>query len=1088
MTTRITINVSEILVGNDAGGKTTITINAGHGNNGAGTQNRLESEDVRNEADGAVMGKLGNATSSIRTSAGGTDANTLVTSITGIKLTLPTATALKVARYIQWKGAIKDSRAASTGYWITFLNISYTDTGAERLTLNTNNLILDEKSFTGGDVTDWDRAKAVVEIDDVDITKASGANDFRTHKYDSGTANEKKVFEDLEELLTNTSNKYEDKTVSNLPDEAVITADLAKLTAYLSDGAGAASLANYVHTNAGDIKDDNAKKILRLIDNFQVAGKGTFGGATNTEAYYRKRIDRLIILLNEFKIWKEAGYNTIEEIVKANANGYVISNRGQNVNPGATGTQTLIGLAGQKGQIVEGYKIDNGPVLDGVGGYTTNANNIKYVKKFLSVAKAFGATIGGDQTTPANTNALDVRLNDKEFNASDPTDANGVKYTMKQIEAFLGDDWFGKNNIDNHNYGEMKADEYADVRKTRGFRLKDFLTDGRYFTTHGIAITDTFGAYDGTAASGTKDMHPTKLCIDLIPAPSADAAIDFAFFGKSYFKSGSKYTKNDDRYDGEIYKLHCNEVDGKDEKWHLNLYHGWLLESGHVGKDGSTYQGDANDDFGGAAWTGHGFTDTTPDGDTERANAKKAYDDVMKFLDVYTVNYTTSEKDKWEKNKKTLQEYIAKETSDPTSNEGKIGKYWKTRINEKITKNDAIFNPQQKKFDRTDELDKLIKAIKDDNDNKKKVYNAFKALPDTDAKKTNAVFDALKTLLGKLGDTIDKPSELEALATGSDKKTAWDMVNDNTKDNSGKGWAERTLTKAKTDLATAIATTKKAMENEGDAVTKTDIDNVDSIQLAKDIKVVFEKCKEAHKASGLTTSQWDTLKSEITALKPKTAAWNKVEAYKINDKGYASEALRLAEENSKSGVESFEDAVNNSTSVEEVRTKMKGKADSDIKRAQMAWKLKNLTGSDKTTETDRLLQIVNRKSTSTYKDNDENDYNQINKDIEELEKYINASDSDVKGVARAKIASLDSEFGDVKKNLKAWLAELKNRQTTLKSQHQKREESNGNKNPEKPWYKKPGYIILVGVVAVAVLGAIAYAIKANSRTEGEGDE
>ncbi|CAG8688553.1 8821_t:CDS:2, partial [Racocetra persica] len=406
---------------------------------------RLESEDVRNEADGAVMSNLGKTTSSIRTKAGTTDANTLVTDITGIKLILPTATALKSINY-----------------------------------------------------TDADRAKAVVEIDDVDITKATGVVGFETNKYGEG-ANEKKVFEDLEKLLTDIFIKYEDNSVSNLPDAPAITTDLAKLTPYLSNGTGGADVASYTHNNTGNITEPNAKKILRLLDEFQIPGKTTFGGG-------------------------EAGYETIEEIVKANANGYVISNRGQNANPGATGTHALIGLAGQKGQIVEGYKIDNDSVLDGVGGYTTNANNIKYVKKVLSVAKVFGVAIGGDQITPANTNALDVRLNDKEFNAS-----TTIKYSTKQGDTL--------------DYENMPVNDFADVHKTRGLRPSDLIeASGNYLNRHGEDLSYHFGAYDGATISTKTDEAPTKLCFDLLGSKNADVAIDLAFFGKHFYK------KDDDTY------------------------------------------------------------------------------------------------------------------------------------------------------------------------------------------------------------------------------------------------------------------------------------------------------------------------------------------------------------------------------------------------------------------------------------------------------------------------------------------------------------------------------------------------------------
>ena len=111
-------------------------------------------------------------------------------------------------------------------------------------------------------------------------------------------------------------------------------------------------------------------------------------------------------------------------------------------------------------------------------------------------------------------------------------------------------------------------DLVANANKTRGFRPKDFQVGGDFLNGHGDNLEDgsKFAAYDGSKLGTTKDMFDTKLCLDLLSAPNADAAIDLAFFGKSFYKVDGTFTKDDDRYDGEIYKLHCKEVEGQTEE------------------------------------------------------------------------------------------------------------------------------------------------------------------------------------------------------------------------------------------------------------------------------------------------------------------------------------------------------------------------------------------------------------------------------------------------------------------------------------------------------------------------------------------
>ena len=90
-------------------------------------------------------------------------------------------------------------------------------------------------------------------------------------------------------------------------------------------------------------------------------------------------------------------------------------------------------------------------------------------------------------------------------------------------------------------------------------------------------------------------------------------------------------------------------------------------------------------------------------------------------------------------------------------------------------------SPNNKKFDKGADLETKIGSAKD---SAKKVYQAFKDLPENDDKKKNGVYDALVELIGKLEETSDwndKPKSLESDFASGDKKTAWEFINEQTK-------------------------------------------------------------------------------------------------------------------------------------------------------------------------------------------------------------------------------------------------------------------------------------------------------------------
>jgi len=117
---------------------------------------------------------------------------------------------------------------------------------------------------------------------------------------------------------------------------------------------------------------------------------------------------------------------------------------------------------------------------------------------------------------------------------------------------------------------------------------------------------------------------------------------------------------------------------------------------------------------------------------------------------------------------------LTKATSEPTSNEGKIGIHWKSKIEKKITKNDNFFGQTTNKKLSDEKLGELNKKINSDekNDKAKKVYEKFKDSIDNTIR-NDEVYTKLVEIIEELKKTDhDKPSELEEKGKSGDGKTA----------------------------------------------------------------------------------------------------------------------------------------------------------------------------------------------------------------------------------------------------------------------------------------------------------------------------
>jgi len=275
----------------------------------------------------------------------------------------------------------------------------------------------------------------------------------------------------------------------------------------------------------------------------------------------------------------------------------------------------------------------------------------------------------------------------------------------------------------------------------------------------------------------------------------------------------------------------------------------------------------------GAVWK-HDATKTTADpdlSDTPTKELVEEYEEMKKIVRIILVESYNA--DGSDKQKATSDKAILDALTNPVAGSVQerlsgakllTSRFISSKITELMNAINATLPPNNKNFDKDDELKTAIDGAKDD---AKEVYEAFKALGDNDANKNNAFWGVLKGLVDKLGkvNDIDKPkAELEDAYSkkGGDTndKKAWDFVNDKAKDSNSKGWADRVLATAKKNLTDAITSAKTEMSGEGDAEAKTEIKDVASIKEAKAIAELFKLCKEAHAGN---SSDVDVLRGKI---------------------------------------------------------------------------------------------------------------------------------------------------------------------------------------------------------------------------------
>ncbi|CAG8448047.1 796_t:CDS:10 [Racocetra fulgida] len=570
--------------------------------------------------------------------------------------------------------------------------------------------------------------------------------------------------------------------------------------------------------------------------------------------------------------------------------------------------------------------------------------------------------------------------------------APGDRYSKTAIDMFRHKDSFPIELPDNIKATNppIKLFESNKREDCCGFQPGELTAEGDY-RGHGVGYLNNNVGTEAHSLDVNAHKLDTKVVIDIWEAATLDEAINLAFFGQDY-AAGTNKKPNDPDY------LFFNELSGKSELEMLEIYY-------------KAFERTPNATAAKTAWN-----DVAAGGGREKIT--NGYNSAKTFLGIYVTNYASalseSDKDKkktaLEKVKTDLQAYVTK--GNVATDTNKIGDQ-NSGLIKQIDDAIAALSGGGGKFTKQSDLNKIL-ADANLKDPAKKVYQAFDNLGAN--VKTDTYYDALVALIGELGKTIDKPKELRT--------------------NFG---AEHVAKEAEKQLTTAVAAAKKVMENEGDAITKTEIDIVDSIQLAQDIKLVFEKCKKAH--GSVTSTEKDGLKGELTGYQTsKKTAWDKVNQYqKTAGKGYADEALEKVDEGQKKDQATHAKyaAMGSAKEVREEATKDGVSDETLVKRGQISAEFKN---SDKDDE--KALVVIAKRAgeTTEYSDSQdkiEQSLTEIKKHIDVLEKIIKAKSSD---------SSNEGET-DTKTFLESLKSSLESRKSQLETKQKEYGKSNDGTNP-----------------------------------------
>ncbi|MCE8167934.1 MAG: hypothetical protein I3275_04915 [Candidatus Moeniiplasma glomeromycotorum] len=1073
----------------------------------------------------------------IRTGNGGATI-TNIGDIQGIVFKLPKKLAEQLARYLAFKEQIREAKADYADLRIVLTNLAYdgkntatkADTPAGKFELEGNDIVIDENSFTTP-ITTLDQMLDQIKLWNVNIREKLDADAYANTETpnvtDAGSLNdgykeEKLVFEKMEKVIDGIETKLTTWKTAGLPAATDIQGEINLLEiclgglgghAYKHDEAGEVvlstgkkSITSILHTKRGADKDDVkelAAKALFDLDTFNDTAGAPY------PKYYREKIFGTVYATNyghgglyqklsELKIWSECGFTTFEEIARANANGFCISNRGADTtlfdlpnNIPINGVKlNLLGVNPHQGKIFA-KKFDGSADVDA----PTNITAIKTALGTVKTYQGFNIINNGEE---ADTVSNDVDKKHIVFEGLQFKQGTNQKINKLTIDNFR--DMMSK-------FGYM-ADGKAPGAggSNKGLEDKDTIKDRKDCMGYEIGEKPLGG-------HGIEDMYSllTKVEVDILEAPNRATAIDLAFYGKD-FDATAKANKLPNP------NLELNEQSSKN----------FFVIKAKASRDG--FENSA----GGANWR-----DTSP----SRVKILNNYYEVMKIHsgqnkwsdDKYNVDAAKTEIDKaynaakawaeiWDRwtstplpnktqaaaDKVILERYLEK-NGTPTPEEKKVvtsNPKWKTAMEDvwkdvdRVSKDIPVDDKMLK--EAKDELEKLRNAT-GNSEEVKKFYQAVidDYKKDKDFKKEivdkiKTIVEAVKKVLGGSASEADC-NALIAYETTTDK--AWEVAKAIKVDD--KEWINDALTKAKTRknelLEAAKQAAKTAMESEGgDADTgaykKIGVADETLIDTINKITELFNKAKAAW-AETAYNDGIEAKKSELNNYKDNDE-WKKIDKYEKDGKKYATGALEKLEGLKQKNKFAAEDLKNKPNGNEVMEAFEKGEIDpaagikkEDAERFAICAEFKN---SSDPAEKD-LVDLLKPNNASEFKDDEkelDKELTRIKDVIKKLEEYKGADDTSEKGKVLKKTKEKITKISDVKTTLDNWIKKLKTRQQDLQTKIQERDKNKPKKTEGKtPWYKTTPAIISYFVVAAGAIGGIAWlALKGGSESEDDGEE
>jgi hypothetical protein len=345
-----------------------------------------------------------------------------------------------------------------------------------------------------------------VEINNFDNTQPYDNTDKKDFEGTPGSANdpsEKEIFANLVRIYQQIFNSSISSTV-----------DLDSIIQELNNFKTTTDI-DYNHNNAANITADNAKKTIYRQEFLEV--EENHGG--NESRVWESNIDEMIKLAQELKVWRQIGFNSIEDVLRANANGYWIAKRKGGTN------------LDEDNSINDGTNWGN---LD--EGTNEGKSNIQAIVTAATDNQSTG--IGGAKYKgfPIIDRAKQSRVKKNKISAEGNEKFLIIDKGREDIIEFKMDNSCGREEIDNFRKLEVKdtgGDEvpelsvFKDINRVErkdlfGFQPGDINGAGEY---EGIDLKDANVWKVAKGGESTKDHQMTKTKFDILRATSIEDAL-----------------------------------------------------------------------------------------------------------------------------------------------------------------------------------------------------------------------------------------------------------------------------------------------------------------------------------------------------------------------------------------------------------------------------------------------------------------------------------------------------------------------------------------------------------------------------------